>query len=97
MGLAMLVVGLLLWMIAATLEAPSHRMRTFGVVALVSSAAALALAVVFVPGPPLVTFTVATVAFAVALLAKPTMRTRGVVAAPRHLPRATPSSTEQPV
>ena len=97
MGLAMLVVGLLLWMIAEALEAPSHRMRTFGVVALVSSAAALALAVVFVPGPPLVTFTVATVAFAVALLAKPALRTRGTVAAPRHLPHATPSSTEQPV
>jgi hypothetical protein len=81
MGLAMLVVGLLLWMIASALEAPSRWMRTFGVVALVSSAAALGLAVVFVPGPPLVTFTVATVAFAVALLAKPTMRTRAATPA----------------
>ncbi|GAB2471592.1 hypothetical protein GCM10027063_10170 [Promicromonospora xylanilytica] len=39
MGLAMFAVGLLLWMIATALEAPSRWMRTFGVVALVSSAA----------------------------------------------------------
>ncbi|MFD2792406.1 hypothetical protein ACFS27_02475 [Promicromonospora vindobonensis] len=81
MGLAMFVVGLLLWMIATALEAPSRWMRPFGVVALASSAAALGLAVVFVPGPPLVTFAVATVAFAVALLAKPTTRTRAAAPA----------------
>ncbi|MBZ2198549.1 LIC_13387 family protein [Occultella gossypii] len=67
MGLTMIVVGVLLWMIADLVRSGPERGLRFGVVALVSSAALLAVAVVLIPGPPLVTFTVATIAFAVAL------------------------------
>jgi hypothetical protein len=70
MGLAMVVVGLLLWMIARAFRTEPHRARPFGVVALVSTVLALGLAVAWVPGPPVVTFTVGTVAFVVALAAK---------------------------
>ncbi|WP_427891683.1 LIC_13387 family protein [Kribbella sp. GL6] len=70
MGLAMIVVGILLWMISEVLRDNLDRLRRFGRVALLSSILALGLAVVWVPGPPLVTFTVATAAFTAALLAK---------------------------
>ena len=75
MGLAMVVVGVLLWMIAGAFRSEPGRARPFGIVALVGTVLALGLAVVWVPGPPLVTFTVAAVAFVVALTAKPSRRT----------------------
>ncbi|HEY9411296.1 MAG TPA: hypothetical protein VIP77_17085 [Jiangellaceae bacterium] len=71
MGLAMFVVGLLLWMLAELLKAAPDRVRTFGMVALASSVAALGLAVLLIPGPPLVTFSFATIAFTVALVKAP--------------------------
>lgn len=74
MGLAMFVVGLLLWMIARLLKATPDRMQPFGIVALASSIVAFGLAVLLVPGPPLVTFAVATVAFTIALIRKPRAR-----------------------
>lgn len=70
MGLAMIVVGVLLWMIARTFRTDPERVRPFGIVALGGSVLALGLAVLFVPGPPLLTFTVATVAFVVALASR---------------------------
>jgi hypothetical protein len=77
MGLAMIVVGVLLWMIAGLLRDDPERLRPFGIVALVATILALGLAVWWVPGPPLVTFSVATVAFLAALFT----RTRAVVTA----------------
>lgn len=68
MGLAMIVVGILLWMVADLLRSRPDQGRRFGVVALAGSAVLLTVSVLFVPGPPLVTFTVATIAFAVALI-----------------------------
>jgi hypothetical protein len=70
MGLAMVVVGLLLWMVARAFRTEPQRARPFGIVALISTVLALGLAVIWVPGPPVVTFTVGTVAFVVALAAK---------------------------
>ncbi|RRS00452.1 LIC_13387 family protein [Glycomyces terrestris] len=67
MGLAMIVAGVLLWMIARAFRTEPERARPFGFVALAGSAAVLALAAFMIPGPPLVTFGVATAAFAVAL------------------------------
>lgn len=68
MGMAMIVVGLLLWMI--TRAVPAERLRPYGIVALVASLAALGLAIAMIPGPPVITFSVASVAFVVALAAK---------------------------
>ncbi|GAB3760301.1 LIC_13387 family protein [Microlunatus parietis] len=65
MGLAMFVVGLLLWMI--TRAVPAERLRPFGIVALVASLAALGLAIILIPGPPVITFAVASIAFVIAL------------------------------
>lgn len=70
MSLAMVFVGVLLWMIADLLRSDPDRLRPFGIVALGASILALGLAVWWVPGPPLVTFAVATVAFAAALFAR---------------------------
>ncbi|TCC07902.1 LIC_13387 family protein [Kribbella soli] len=70
MGLAMIVVGALLWMIADVLRNDPDRLRPFGIIALVATVLALGLAVLWVPGPPLVTFSVATVAFVAAFLLK---------------------------
>lgn len=70
MGLAMMVVGVLLWMIARVFQTNPERARPFGIVALVGTVLTLALAVVCVPGPPLLTFSVATIALIVALVAK---------------------------
>lgn len=76
MGLAVIVVGALLWMIANTLRTTPDRLRPFGVVALVATVLALAIAALWVPGPPLVTFSIATIAFCTALFAKqPTQAT----------------------
>jgi hypothetical protein len=77
MGLAMFVVGLLLWMIARLLKATPDGMQAFGIVALASSIVALGLAVLLVPGPPLMTFAVATVAFTIALIRKPRAQPAG--------------------
>ncbi|WP_120522427.1 LIC_13387 family protein [Arthrobacter celericrescens] len=74
MGLAMFVVGLLLWMLARLLKATPDRMLPFGIVALAASIAALGLAALFIPGPPLVTFAIATAAFTIALIRKPSAR-----------------------
>lgn len=68
MGLAMFVVGLLVWMI--TRAVPADRLRPFGIVALVASLAALGLAIAMIPGPPVITFSVASVAFVIALVGK---------------------------
>lgn len=68
MGLAMIVVGVLLWMIVDLVRSEAGAARRFGVVALISSAVLLVVSVIWVPGPPLVTFTVATIAFTVALI-----------------------------
>ncbi|MFC7619187.1 hypothetical protein [Microlunatus sp. GCM10028923] len=68
MGLAMFAVGLLLWMI--TRQLPAERLRPFGIVALVASLAALGLAIAMIPGPPMITFSVASIAFVIALAAK---------------------------
>jgi hypothetical protein len=84
MGLAMIVVGVLLWMIARSFRTDPDRARSFGIVALVGSVLALGLAVVWVPGPPLVTFTVATIAFIIALAAKNPARN---ATAPSQSPR----------
>lgn len=76
MGFAMIVVGVLLWMIARAFQTEPNRARSFGVVALIGSVVVLILAVVLIPGPPLVTFTVATVAFIVALAPKTPSRSK---------------------
>lgn len=70
MGLAMILVGVLLWMIVRAFQTDPVRVRPFGIVALVGTVLALGLAVLWVPGPPLLTFSVATVAFVVALAGK---------------------------
>ncbi|MFD0556453.1 hypothetical protein ACFQ3B_05275 [Stackebrandtia endophytica] len=72
MGLAMATVGVLLWMMVDLLRERPNMARRFGIVAVVASAALLAVAVLFVPGPPLVTFSVATIAFALALVPRRT-------------------------
>lgn len=74
MGLAMFVVGLLLWMLAGLLKATPGRMLPFGLVALGSSIVAFCLAALLIPGPPLVTFAIATAAFTIALVRKPRAR-----------------------
>lgn len=74
MGLAVIVVGALLWMIADTLRTAPDRLRPYGIVALVATLLALAIAAVWIPGPPLVTFSVATIAVCTALFAKPATR-----------------------
>lgn len=70
MGLSMFVVGLLLWMIGGLVRSGQEPMTSFGVVALVASLLALALAVVLIPGPPVLTLSVASIAFAIGLAAK---------------------------
>lgn len=70
MGLALIVVGALLWMIADVLRDAPQRLRPFGTVALVATVLALGIAAVLIPGPPLVTFSVATIAFGIALFSK---------------------------
>jgi len=70
MGLAVIVVGALLWMIADTLRTAPDRLRPYGIVALIATLLALAIAALWVPGPPLVTFSVATIAFCAALFTK---------------------------
>lgn len=78
MGLAMFVVGLLLWMIIRAL--PAEKLRPFGIVALAASLAALGLAIAMIPGPPVITFTVASAAFVIALAGRTrtTVRTEAV-------------------
>jgi len=83
MGLAMFVVGLLLWMLAELLKAAPERMLPFGIVALAASFVALCLAALLIPGPPLVTFAIATAAFTIALVRRPS--TRPTAASPRRL------------
>lgn len=68
MGAAMIVVGVLLWMIGDLLRDAPESLSRFVTAALAGSVAVLALSVAYVPGPPLVTFTVATAAFSVALV-----------------------------
>ena len=68
MGLAMILVGVLLWMVADLLRGEADVTRRFGVVSLAGSAVLAAVAALFVPGPPLVMFIVATIAFALALI-----------------------------
>jgi hypothetical protein len=70
MALAMIFAGALLWMIADVLRNDPDRLHRFGIVALVATVLALGIAVVWIPGPPLVTFAVATIAFGAALFAK---------------------------
>ena len=70
MGWAMITVGVLLWMIASSFKNERERLRPFGIAALAASVGTLALAAVLIPGPPLVTFTVAVVAFIAALAKK---------------------------
>jgi hypothetical protein len=70
MGLAMVAVGLLLWMIAGLVRSGKGPMTSFGVVALVASLLALTIAVVLIPGPPVLTLSVASVAFVVALVVR---------------------------
>jgi hypothetical protein len=70
MGFAMFVVGLLLLMIIQTMKSRPNALRPFGIVMLVATIMALGLSVVLIPGPPVVTFSVATVAFIVAMAVK---------------------------
>lgn len=82
MGLAMVVAGVLLWMIAGAFRTEPGRARPFGIVAVVGTVLTLGLAVVWVPGPPLATFTVAAVAFVVALTGKASAPHRPRMTAP---------------
>ena len=68
MGAAMILVGILLWMIGDLLHDEPGRLARFAAVALVGSVAVLLLAVLHLLGPPLITFTVASIAFAVAVV-----------------------------
>ncbi len=65
MGVAMILVGVLLWMLGDLLRDAPEKLARFAIVALVGSAAVLVLAVLHLLGPPILTFTVATIAFAV--------------------------------
>ncbi|MFJ8078946.1 hypothetical protein ACIQ7Q_34690 [Streptomyces sp. NPDC096176] len=81
MSLALVTTGVLLLLIARlTADAPG-RARTAGYVGLVGSATALVLSAVFLLIPPTITFTVASIAFGVALAAdrrgRPTPQVHG--------------------
>ncbi|WP_436496053.1 LIC_13387 family protein [Actinokineospora sp. HUAS TT18] len=71
MGVAILLVGVLFLLIARLTADSPGRARPAGLMGLAASVGLLALAIAVLPPPPIATFTVASLAFAAALIVKP--------------------------